>query len=82
MIIKLCAKCSDCCCLELVDNDNICIIDHDGYVPHMPGLGSGDYVEVDVDLETGQILGWDAEKVKAGLRETWRKQQEELKPPF
>lgn len=35
------------------------------YVPTGIGIGGGDYFEIDVDLETGQVIGWDAEKMKA-----------------
>jgi hypothetical protein len=28
------------------------------YVPEGIGIGGGDYVEMDIDMETGQILNW------------------------
>ena len=28
------------------------------YVPDNIGIGGGDYVELDIDTETGQILNW------------------------
>lgn len=28
------------------------------YVPEDIGIGGGDYVEMDIDTETGQILNW------------------------
>lgn len=30
----------------------------DGYVPDIKGIGGGDYIEMDIDLDTGQILNW------------------------
>ena len=47
------------------------MIDHDGYV--LGGLCMGpqgsDDVEFSVDIETGKIIGWDAEAVKARIAE-------------
>lgn len=43
----------------------------DGYVPgFMPGQHYGDYVILDIDLDTGQILNWkapDAEDIEAWI---------------
>jgi hypothetical protein len=33
-------------------------IDYDGYVPYGLGIGGSDYLELKVDIETGQILNW------------------------
>ena len=30
----------------------------DGYVPSGFGIGGGDYIELEIDFETGQILNW------------------------
>lgn len=35
-------------------------IDYDGYVPGNIGIGGGDDVELEIDLETGQILNWNS----------------------
>lgn len=47
------------------------MVDHDGYV--LGGLCMGpegsDDVEFSVDIETGKIIGWDAEAVKARIAE-------------
>ena len=47
------------------------LIDHDGYVLGGLGMGpqGGDDVEFSVDIETGKIIGWDAEAVKARIAE-------------
>lgn len=29
----------------------------------------GDYIRIEVDIETGQIIGWDPEKVKEQIQE-------------
>lgn len=39
-----------------------------GYVPFGIGVGGGDAVELKIDIETGTIIGWDAEAVKRNLR--------------
>jgi hypothetical protein len=42
----------------------------DGYVPSfMPGDHYGDYVILDIDIETGQILNW--QKPTAGALSEW-----------
>lgn len=46
------AKCSDCCVVEFDD------INHHGYVPYIPGIGNGDYIHLEIDNETGKIVGW------------------------
>ena len=55
MTIQLMAKCSDCCSIILI-RDGEKIAEHDGYVPNF--LGGGDYIELDINAETGQILNW------------------------
>ena len=57
--IKLNAKCSDMCWYELEDADGNQLADHDGYVPSwMPGQHFGDYIELEIDRETGMIKNW------------------------
>lgn len=58
--IKFTAKCSDCFGGSIHDQDGKQIgKDHDGYVPDFfPGNHYGDYVEMEVELETGRILNW------------------------
>lgn len=59
MIIKICAKCSDMFSAELVGNDKKTMGHYSGYVPHfMPGEHYGDYVQLDIDTVTGQIMNW------------------------
>lgn len=57
-VFKMCAKCSDCCGGDLIDKDGMVLKQHDGYVPGFFPGGGGDYVELDIDIDTGQILNW------------------------
>lgn len=53
-IISISAKCSDLFSANLDDGRT-----YDGYVPDFfPGEHFGDYVRLDIDLETGKILNW------------------------
>ncbi len=67
------AKCSDLCWMALEDgHGNRIGEDHDGYVPDwMPGDHYGDYVMLDIDLETGKILNW-REPSEEELQETFK----------
>lgn len=58
MILIVSAKCSDCCYTRLVDDDGNILREQDGYVPHDLNIGGGDYVEFELDLETGEIVGF------------------------
>lgn len=68
--LKLCAKCSDMCSLEYTDSKGK-VTTSDSYVPEGIGIGDawGDYVEMEIDMETGQIMNWkkksDAAIIKA-----------------
>lgn len=54
--ISISAKCSDLFSANLDDGRS-----YEGYVPSFfPGEHYGDYVELDIDLATGQILNWKA----------------------
>jgi len=60
-VISICAKCSDCCGSILLDQDGQEIFEHDGYVPDfMPGDHYGDYVMLEIDLDTGKVTNWKA----------------------
>lgn len=54
LVISICAKCSD--MFSATTNDGR---SYDGYVPNFfPGDHFGDYVELEIDAETGKILNW------------------------
>jgi len=45
--------------------------DYDGYVPDwMPGKHYGDYVELNIDVETGRVLNWKRPTI-AALKKTF-----------
>lgn len=56
MIISISGKVSDMFGLQVQDGDNN--IDYCGYVPYHMGFGGGDYIEIDIENETGRIVGW------------------------
>jgi hypothetical protein len=57
--LRIHAKCSDMCSSELVDQDGATIHETDGYVPgFMPGEHYGDYIILDIDIDTGMIKNW------------------------
>jgi len=59
-ILSICVKCSDAFTARLFSMDEIePIATHDGYVPDfMPEEHYGDYVELDIDIDTGRIINW------------------------
>jgi hypothetical protein len=34
------------------------VTEKDGYVPYFRGIGGDDYVEIEVDLTTGKLMGF------------------------
>jgi hypothetical protein len=59
-IVSISAKCSDLfnACLSGDDRNQIGQ-DYDGYVPKwFPGDHYGDYIILDIDIETGRITNW------------------------
>jgi hypothetical protein len=57
-VLKICAKCND-MFGAILEIDGKVTASHDGYVPDfMPEQHYGDYIELDVDIDTGQILNW------------------------
>ena len=63
------AKCSDLCCIDMYDENGNQIYEHVGYVPDfMPGQHFGDYVQLDIDIDTGVILNWQPNQVKKAIK--------------
>lgn len=57
-ILKICGKTVDRCSAVLVEDGKVTAT-HDGYVPgFMPEEHYGDYLELDIDIDTGMILNW------------------------
>lgn len=58
-IIRMSAKCSDLFSATLANADATEQVEYDGYVPDFfPGDHYGDYVQFDIDINTGKILNW------------------------
>lgn len=57
-VVSITAKCSDMCGTVLKDAGGTIIHETDGYVPGFFPNGGGDYVELEIDIETGKILNW------------------------
>lgn len=57
--LQIRCKVRDCFNARLVDSEGRILKDHEGYVPgFMPGRHYGDYLILDVDIDTGQITNW------------------------
>ena len=57
--MRLCVKVRDYFTGNIVDQDGERIGDFDGYVPSFfPGNHDGDYIKINIDLDTGQITNW------------------------
>lgn len=57
--LKISAKCSDLCWTEYTDKNGQ-TTESDGYVPKNIGIDEyGDYVVLEIDMKTGQILNWE-----------------------
>lgn len=56
---KVHIKVSDCFGGDLVDQDGVVIREYEGYVPEFfPGQHYGDYLILDIDMDTGTITNW------------------------
>ncbi len=57
-ILKICVKCSDGFSSNL-EIDGKQVNEYNGYVPKFfPEEHYGDYVELDIDIDSGQIVNW------------------------
>jgi hypothetical protein len=61
-ILKISAKCSDLFDAEFVVNKKR--VGYEGYVIDGFGIGGGDYVELQLDIDSGKIIGFDRKKAK------------------
>lgn len=58
-VLSLHMKVCDQFCARLKDAEGSTLKDYEGYVPgFMPGEHYGDYLILDIDVDTGQILNW------------------------
>lgn len=69
--LSICCKVTDRLAATLYDQDGQEIYSQDeGYVPgFMPGDHFGDYIMLDIDIDTGQIVNWN--KTTADAIEAW-----------
>ncbi len=73
MKLTLNGKCSDMCFVSVDDVDGTTIHEEDGYAPYIAGLCGGDYIEFEIDTETGKVIGWDKEAFQEWLDEVKQK---------
>jgi len=58
-VLKICCKVSDSFNATLLSDKDQILTQYEGYVPDfMPEEHHGDYVELNIDIDTGQILNW------------------------
>jgi len=74
-ILRVTAKCADLFNVSLEDNKGKIIGEYDGYVPKfMPGEHYGDYVELEINIDTGLITNWNT-CTKTNLEKVFDKQE-------
>ena len=74
--ISISAKCADLFCAALVDEQGNDLCEYQGYVPDFfPGRHWGDYVMLDIELESGKILNWKT-PTQAQLAKLYPKKEE------
>lgn len=57
--VRISGKTSDLCSVSFCDEKGKEVGERHGYVPDwMPGQHYGDYIELDIDVDTGKILNW------------------------
>jgi len=57
-ILQICGKTTDLFSAKLIE-DGTETANHYGYVPSfMPNEHYGDYIELDIDIDTGMIVNW------------------------
>ena len=72
------AKCRDLCFVALCGNRGEVLIEHDGYVPDFfPEEHYGDYVELQIDMDTGKIMNWNPTKKQVeNTIQSWEEKDE------
>lgn len=64
-ILRVHCKVCDNFAAELIDKNGETLRDYEGYVPDfMPGQHYGDYIILDIDIESGMIKNWKVPTVK------------------
>ena len=58
-VIEISAKCSDLFSAQVINDKGEVLINYDGYVPKFfPDDHYGDYVMLNININTGKILNW------------------------
>lgn len=58
LVLNVSAKCNDMCSIDLIQ-DGRYVAEYSGNVPDFfPGDHDGDYIQLEIDAKTGQILNW------------------------
>lgn len=58
MKINITGKCSDTFGLTVQDDFGEELIDYVGYAPALANVCDGDYIDMEIDNDTGKIIGW------------------------
>ena len=72
VIFKMSAKVNDLFYAKLLSIAMTKLAEYDGYVPDFFPDGGGDYISLDIDINTGKILNWKSPS-KAALNRTFGK---------
>ncbi len=51
-------KCSDRSWYYIKNEYGETVKDGEGYAPYVKGVSDGDYIEIEIDNETGKVVGW------------------------
>lgn len=62
--LKIHVKTRDCFSARLYSDKGELLKDHDGYVPGFFPKGGGDYLVLDIDIDTGTIVNWEKPPVE------------------
>ncbi len=76
MLLVISAKCNDLCNVDVIDKHDKTVYSEYGYAPYIDCIGGGDYVELEIDTETGMIMNWNQEDFSVWLEST--KEDEEV----
>lgn len=62
--ISICAKVGDRCVASLYDEDDELLKERNGVPDFFPGTHYGEYLYLDIDIDTGKITNWSVPTVK------------------
>lgn len=75
--LSLCCKVRDMFTADLKDQDGRGVAKYEGYVPgFMPGTHYGDYLMLEIDIDTGEITNWKTPSAEQ-LKELFPQEEEE-----